>query len=180
MKITTEFLKERNACEEGLVWFEEHPALEGAGWREVSDALIADDEPEWAVWLRKAVARNPNASIDMLVMLAKAIQLFHMTHRIVSVPVEADDHFTDEEGVYKYMRERVGEAHALCKSNVRALLAKGECAIVANTSTRRWEYQPYLGMAEELKILVQVIDLYGDFGNVHGVPEEKVKEKSDG
>lgn len=83
---------------------------------------------------------------------------------------EADQYFETAEG-YKFDPSKLKDAHADCQRRVRDWLEDGS-AIVANTFTQRWEYQPYLDMAKELGVPVQVIEVYADFGSVHNVPDE--------
>lgn len=85
---------------------------------------------------------------------------------------EADQFFVTEDG-YTFDGTKLREAHADCQARTRQWLANGT-AIVANTFTQRWEYQPYLDMAAELNLPVQVIEVHGNFGNTHGVPADKV------
>lgn len=86
---------------------------------------------------------------------------------------EADQYFNTLEG-YKFDGTKLREAHADCQRRTREWLEADNIAIVSNTFTQRWEYQPYLDMAVELNVPVQVIEVHGAFQNVHGVPAEKV------
>lgn len=90
---------------------------------------------------------------------------------------EADQYFETPDG-YKFDPTRLKAAHELCQKRTREWLEKGEdkTAIVSNTFTQRWEYQPYLDMAAELGHAVQVIELHADFGNIHGVPDETINK----
>lgn len=87
---------------------------------------------------------------------------------------EADQFFLDTLGNYKFDGTKLREAHADCQRRTREWLEEGRTAIVSNTFTQRWEYQPYLDMAAELNVPVQVIEVHGAFQNVHGVPADKV------
>lgn len=90
----------------------------------------------------------------------------------------ADDHFTDEDGVYNFDPSKLGDAHAACQSNTRSSLSSGFSCVVANTFTQGWEFAPYLRIAEEFDARIVVVDTF-DGGmtdeelaekNVHGVP----------
>ena len=93
--------------------------------------------------------------------------------------VEADDFFVNSEGEYVFDPSKLGEAHAWCQTQCRALLQDPAAKVaVGNTFTQRWELEPYLLMAKELGIDVIVIDVF-DGGctdeelfarNSHGVP----------
>jgi adenylylsulfate kinase-like enzyme len=88
---------------------------------------------------------------------------------------EADQYFTDSDGNYNFDGAKLREAHATCQMRTRHWLDSGHVAIVSNTFTQRWEYRPYLDMAQELNIPVQVIEVYGNFGNIHEVPPDKIE-----
>jgi len=87
---------------------------------------------------------------------------------------EADQYFQTDEG-YKFDGTKLREAHASCQERTRRWLMNHNHAIVANPFTQRWEYQWYLDMAKELNIPVQVIEVHGNFQNIHGVPAEKIE-----
>jgi predicted kinase len=91
---------------------------------------------------------------------------------------EADDYFIGDEG-YQFDTRKLPEAHEDCRVRARRWLDRGGTALVSNTFTQRWEYQPYIDMAYELGVPYQVIDVHGSFDNVHGVPDEKVKQMRD-
>jgi predicted kinase len=81
--------------------------------------------------------------------------------------VEADMFFmVDRE--YRFDRERIGEAHAWCLDRVRSLLAEGRDVVVSNTFTQRWEMAPYL----QLTKYVDIVEMKGYYGSVHGVEPE--------
>lgn len=50
MKITTSFLKKKNACEEGIDWVAEHNLI-GLEAKPFLEALIKADRLDWANWL---------------------------------------------------------------------------------------------------------------------------------
>jgi hypothetical protein len=92
----------------------------------------------------------------------------------------ADDYFVGDDGVYRFDRFKLPQAHAACQVGVQVALASGSSCIVANTFTQRWEMQPYLDMARHSNARIIVVDCY-DGGmtdaelaakNVHGVTED--------
>jgi len=94
----------------------------------------------------------------------------------------ADDFFVGDDGVYRFDRFKLPQAHAACQAGVKATLETGASCIVANTFTERWEMQPYLDMARHSDARIIVVDCY-DGGmtdaelatkNVHGVPEASI------
>jgi predicted kinase len=85
--------------------------------------------------------------------------------------VEADQFFMVN-GKYMFDPAKLPEAHASCLKQTRKHLVQGDYVFVSNTFTQRWEYQPYLDLAAELDVPVQVIEVHGEFKSVHSVPEE--------
>lgn len=85
----------------------------------------------------------------------------------------------DSEGNYKFDPSRLKECHEQCQNEAWLMLHEGRDVIVANTFTQRWEYQPYLDMAQFFHVPVQVIEVHGDFQSIHGVPAEKIKQMRD-
>ena len=77
---------------------------------------------------------------------------------------------------YKFDTSKLKEAHLWAQDWCRAELQVGDSVVVSNTFTRIWEMQPYLDMAKEFKAKVTVLTCEGQYGNVHGVPEEKIQE----
>ena len=88
--------------------------------------------------------------------------------------VEADQYMM-ENGVYKFDPKKLGWAHGQCKEAVRQYIQEDECIVVSNTNTQRWEMQPYIDMATAAYYIVKEHTLHTNFGNIHGVPEEKVE-----
>ena len=87
---------------------------------------------------------------------------------------EADQFFQELDG-YKFDPSRLKEAHAWCRDGVRQEMELGTARIaVANTSTQKWEYEPYLELAKEFGYRVFVITVEGDHGNIHDVPEDAI------
>ena len=97
--------------------------------------------------------------------------------------IAADDYFTDPEGNYAFDAGKLPAAHAWCQQEAARELLSCDTVIVANTFSQRWELQPYLDLAAELRegghtVQVHIVDLY-DGGltdaelaerNTHGVP----------
>jgi len=91
--------------------------------------------------------------------------------------VEADDYFTDPQtGKYHFQGRLIGEAHKCCQERVAQLLDLGiERVVVSNTSLRPQDVRLYTKMAEDAGYTPFVIRCENDFGNIHGVPEEKME-----
>jgi predicted ABC-type ATPase len=79
-------------------------------------------------------------------------------------------------GEYKYNPDKVKAAHEWCLNEMKHLMTEPADCAVANTFTRRWEYQPYIKAAKSAGFYVQVIDCFGPWRNIHGVPEHVIKE----
>lgn len=90
--------------------------------------------------------------------------------------VEADMFFEDDEGNYNFDPKLLPSAHKWCYDNIKKGLEHGYSSIVSNTFTRKWEYESYVKMAEELKVPYEIVTMKGKYQNTHGVPEEVVKQ----
>ena len=85
---------------------------------------------------------------------------------------EADMFFEDSEtGEYKFDREKLSEAHEWCFNKVKEALEAGKNVIVANTFSRKWEYEKYLDLPYE-DILIYTCE--GNYENIHNVPQEAI------
>lgn len=88
------------------------------------------------------------------------------------VNYEADMFFIDESGNYNFDKTRLQDAHNWCIESARKALGEGKDVVVSNTFTRLYEIQPYVNMAIEFNIPIQVICANGNYKNAHNVPEE--------
>jgi predicted kinase len=87
---------------------------------------------------------------------------------------EADMYFYDLEGNYNFDSSKLKQAHEWCKKKTREVLEHGVDVVVSNTFIRKWEIQPYIDLANELGIPYEVVEMKTYYGNIHGVPEEKI------
>lgn len=85
---------------------------------------------------------------------------------------EADNFFTGRE----FSPKDLPKAHAYCMERFIDALVFKKNIIVSNTSIAPWEYVNYIRLANIHGYAVSVIDMFGEYKNVHGVPEEKVKD----
>lgn len=93
--------------------------------------------------------------------------------------IEADMYFIDN-GEYIFDREKLKDAHDWCFSCATLYLVNDSNVIVSNTFTQYWEMELYINLANELKIDYTIIEMLGDFGNIHGVPDDtliRMKER---
>jgi len=109
--------------------------------------------------------------------LAMALQEYAAGHQSGLVPAvhAADDYFTDREGEYHFDPSKLPDAHAHCQRKVRQAMGYGVNVIVHNTFTQLHEMKPYMDLADEFGYSVSEIVCRGNFGSVHGVPEETIE-----
>jgi predicted kinase len=96
--------------------------------------------------------------------------------------VRAADDFFEKDGVYNFDPSLLGAAHAACQAAVSDDINSVGFAVVANTFTQGWEFQPYIEIAEAFSASIVVVDIFDgglDDGalearNVHGVPREAI------
>ena len=89
----------------------------------------------------------------------------------------ADDYFM-QDGEYKWDAAKLGEAHKSCQEKCESLMQKSaRLVIVANTSVRGQDFEPYMKLAEQYgyqTFSVIVENRHGN-DNVHNVPDDKVE-----
>lgn len=90
------------------------------------------------------------------------------------IHIEADMFMTDRNGKYSFSPAKLADVHARCERETRQNLENGHSVVVANTFSQVWEMQPYLDMARERKIPVQIIECQGQFKSIHDVPERGI------
>ena len=86
------------------------------------------------------------------------------------VHLEADQFFTDQEGVYTFDGMKIGEAHEWCQDWTRNSLRLSKNVFVSNTFTTLNELRPYFQIAREFDITPTVILCQNDWGSIHDVP----------
>ena len=91
------------------------------------------------------------------------------------VHLEADMFFEDEQGNYTYNAAHVKNAHKWCQDRTNAELHYGSTVIVSNTFTQQWEMLPYQEMAKRHRIPCEVITMSGNYGSIHGIPQETIE-----
>lgn len=87
------------------------------------------------------------------------------------------DMFFYRNGVYNFDSAKLNAAHAWCRTQVVKELRNGNSVVVSNTFTKYWELEPYLVdifMLDDVDIKVDVYHCKKEYGNVHGVPEDKM------
>lgn len=91
---------------------------------------------------------------------------------------EADQYFMVD-GEYKFDRNKLGSAHQWCQTAVAAELAAGWDCIVSNTFTTIKELRPYFKIGAKLGIKPSVLTCHGNYGSIHGVPDDALKAMRD-
>ena len=88
---------------------------------------------------------------------------------------EADEFMVDDEGKYKFDKDRLPACHRLCEMKVSKHLALGHDVVVSNTFCKLWELAAYLRMASDLDISPLIVECKGLFQNQHGVPDYAIE-----
>lgn len=71
----------------------------------------------------------------------------------------------------------LSSAHEWCYASTLKALREGHNVIVSNTFTKLWEMSKYVQLDQLIDDLeIEVIEMRGEFQNVHGVPAEKVEQ----
>lgn len=92
---------------------------------------------------------------------------------------ENDAFFTDKNGKYEFDIAYHQHAKDVCFEKTRESLNLGKSTVVANTFTTMKEMEPYLELARQQNIKVNVIEMELQYNNVHSVPDFVVKDKLD-
>lgn len=85
----------------------------------------------------------------------------------------ADDWF-ERNGGYKFVPEKVVEAHSWCMRQTREAMKQGLNIAVHNTFTKDVYLKQYLDMAKEFGYNIIEVVMKSTFESVHGVPVETV------
>jgi predicted kinase len=97
-----------------------------------------------------------------------------MFHNMYGYQVhEADDFFTDDEGVYHYDSKWIRKAHNACFVKIGQYMSKHphSAIVVCNTFVTEFDMQAYFALAKHYKWTIQVILTQGHFKSIHNVPD---------
>jgi len=120
----------------------------------------------------------PGSGKSTLAMKVKS-RLEKMGSNLV-VHRETDEYFVNAvTKEYHFDPSMLGEYHRLCQKAVAIDLLEGRDCILTNTNLRQWERKPYLDAVRDAGAWLTIIHLTSQYGNVHNVPEEKVREMAD-
>jgi predicted kinase len=89
------------------------------------------------------------------------------------------DQFWMVDGEYKFEYTRLAEAHKWCLDKTREMMTHGQSPVVSNTFTTKKELKPYFDLAKEFGIVPTVMVCQSNWGNIHNVPEEKLKQMAE-
>ncbi len=95
---------------------------------------------------------------------AKSLGIFH---------VEADMYF-QRNGKYDWYPDAVKQAHAWCKAMVEIAIDGAVDLVVSNTFVKRWEMQWYFDIANAHNYQIEIINMQGNYGSIHNVPQETI------
>lgn len=99
-----------------------------------------------------------------------------LAEKLADFSFAADDFFY-KNGEYRFDASKLKEAHEWCKKCcVVSMELNVNSIAIHNTFTCKWEMQDYYDFAKEYGYEVVEIIIKSNFKNVHGVPEEKIKE----
>lgn len=87
------------------------------------------------------------------------------------IHLEADMFFIKND-VYCYDPLLIARAHQWCESQAASALQQGYAVVVSNTFTQWWQIEPYIQLARHQDVPVKLIEVSGNYQNVHGVPDE--------
>lgn len=88
---------------------------------------------------------------------------------------ENDQFLLKEDGSYDFSWERYARAKQQCLDAVGKALASGQRVVVASTFTTLAELEPYFNLVPGEH--VRVFEMFGDFPNTHGVPQDVIDAK---
>jgi len=86
---------------------------------------------------------------------------------------EADQYF-EKNGKYRFDKLKLSKAHEWCLDRTKDSMRRRSKCVVSNTFSQRWEIKPYIDAANAHGYSVRVIEASGEFGNIHGVPDEVI------
>ena len=87
--------------------------------------------------------------------------------------VSADDYFTDATGKYKFIPEKIQQAHDVCFELAVKFLTTGYNVVVDNTNKKLWEFRRYLAIPD-IKYEVKVYRVMSQFTCTKPVPQHVI------
>ena len=99
-----------------------------------------------------------------------------MNERGIRYNFEADQWMKDSQGSYCFDPKKLYFCHKKCQEYTESAMRLKQDVIISNTTLTKKEAKPYIELAKEHGYEVEIIHLVTQFQNLHGVPEEKVKQ----
>lgn len=95
--------------------------------------------------------------------------------KTLDIPHYEADMFFMKEGKYCFDASKLHQAHQWCLSSTKTALIAGSSVVVSNTFTTKKEMNPYVDLAAELGVELEILECTANFGSVHDVPTEVIK-----
>ena len=99
-----------------------------------------------------------------------------MSEQGIRYNFEADQWMKDSQGNYCFDPKKLYFCHKKCQEYTESAMRLKQDVIISNTTLTKKEAKPYIELAKEHGYEVEIIHLLTQFQNLHGVPEEKVKQ----
>jgi hypothetical protein len=84
--------------------------------------------------------------------------------------IEADDFFTDDQGIYRFDPSLLGAAHARSHRIAAQSLAENRSVLMSNTLTTWQEISPLWNLARAANTAFVCVECRGEYRNCHNVP----------
>lgn len=98
-----------------------------------------------------------------------------LAKKIRAIHFEADMFFT-KNGVYCYNPSLIVKAHQWCEKKTALMLQQKRAVVVSNTFIKWWQIEPYIYLAQQHNVPVELRVASGNFANIHAVPESVIAE----
>lgn len=95
--------------------------------------------------------------------------------KTLGIPHYEADMFFMKEGKYCFDASKLHQAHQWCLSSTKTALAAGSSVVVSNTFTTKKEMNPYIVLATEFGVELEILECTANFGSIHDVPEEALQ-----
>jgi predicted kinase len=92
------------------------------------------------------------------------------------IHLEADMYFTQPDGSYDWVAERLGKAHSWCFETTKIMLNNGYDVVVSNTFTTLKELNPYIELANQSDIQYAVFRMTSEYSSIHNVPQVVIEK----
>ncbi len=102
--------------------------------------------------------------------------------KLNAIHYEADQFFLTANGDYAFDAKLLKVAHEWCFANTVRALRRGSDVVVSNTFTQLWEMNKYLelrSLLPNVSLDIQIVEMKTQYGNIHNVPEDKLKQMAD-